>query len=127
MATCQPLAPLELEPLAGESAALRDARRRLALAAPAETTVLLLGETGTGKGVAAAALHARSRRAAGPFVHVDCAALSPSLIESELFGHERGAFTGALAPRTGRLGPARLGRHGGPRQGYGVRLLLRPV
>jgi transcriptional regulator with GAF, ATPase, and Fis domain len=84
-------------------------RRRLALAAPAETTVLLLGETGTGKGVAAAALHARSRRAAGPFVHVDCAALSPGLLESELFGHERGAFTGALAPRAGRLELARGG------------------
>jgi transcriptional regulator with GAF, ATPase, and Fis domain len=108
MASCQPLSPPP-EPLAGDSPALREARRRLHLVAPAETTVLLVGETGTGKGVAAAELHARSRRAAGAFVHVDCAALAPGLLESELFGHERGAFTGALAARTGRLELARGG------------------
>jgi len=96
-------------PLLGDAPALREARRRLALVAPAETTVLLLGETGSGKGAAAAWLHARSARAAGPFVHVDCAALAPGVVESELFGHERGAFTGALAPRRGRFELAQSG------------------
>jgi len=71
--------------------------------APTEATVLLLGESGTGKEVAARTLHASSRRAAGPFVAVNCAALSESLLESELFGHEKGAFTGALARRRGRI------------------------
>jgi transcriptional regulator with GAF, ATPase, and Fis domain len=77
--------------------------------APTESTVLLLGETGTGKGLAARELHAASARAGGPLVHVDCAALSASLVESELFGHERGAFTGAVASRIGRLELARGG------------------
>jgi transcriptional regulator with GAF, ATPase, and Fis domain len=84
-------------------------RRQIARVAPTESTVLLLGETGTGKGLAAREIHAASRGAGGPFVHVDCAALSASLVESELFGHERGAFTGAVAPRVGRLEQARAG------------------
>ena len=84
-------------------------RRQIARVAPTESTVLLLGETGTGKGLAARELHAASPRAGGPFVHVDCAALSASLVESELFGHERGAFTGAVAPRLGRFELARGG------------------
>ncbi|MFT7579429.1 MAG: two-component system response regulator AtoC [Myxococcota bacterium] len=71
--------------------------------APTSATVLLLGESGTGKEVAAQALHAMSRRAKGPFVAVNCAALSASLLESELFGHEKGAFTGASARRRGRI------------------------
>lgn len=66
-------------------------------------TVLLLGETGTGKSAAARAIHERSARASGPFVHVDCAALSATVLESELFGHERGSFTGAVARRAGRF------------------------
>jgi DNA-binding NtrC family response regulator len=70
-------------------------------AARAESTVLIQGESGTGKELAAQAIHAASPRAAGPFVVVDCSALAPSLAESELFGHERGAFTGAVAARTG--------------------------
>ncbi|MCA9648314.1 MAG: sigma-54-dependent Fis family transcriptional regulator [Myxococcales bacterium] len=71
--------------------------------APTEATVLLLGESGTGKEVAARAVHGWSRRAEGPFVAINCAALSESLLESELFGHEKGAFTGAAARRRGRI------------------------
>jgi DNA-binding NtrC family response regulator len=67
------------------------------------STVLILGETGTGKGLVANMIHDLSRDRARPFVHVDCAALSPGLIESELFGHERGAFTGATERRAGRF------------------------
>jgi two-component system response regulator FlrC len=71
--------------------------------AATDTTVLLLGESGTGKEVVAGALHRESRRRDGPFVAVNCAALSPSLLESEMFGHEKGAFTGASATRRGRF------------------------
>jgi len=87
----------------GGSAAMAGLRRALRRIAASDATVLVTGETGTGKGLVARALHATSPRAAGPFVHVDCAALAPSVIESELFGHERGAFTGAEAPRSGRF------------------------
>jgi len=76
---------------------------------PTEATVLLLGESGTGKEVAARAVHAWSRRAEGPFVAINCAALSESLLESELFGHEKGAFTGASARRRGRIELAQRG------------------
>src|SRR5262245_52404758 len=90
------------EVLLGAGAAIEAVRRQLARLADLPTTVLVLGETGTGKGRVARALHAAGARAARPFVHVDCAALTESLFESELFGHERGAFTGAVAARAGR-------------------------
>jgi DNA-binding NtrC family response regulator len=87
--------------LVGSSAPMRAVFARLARAAASDVTVLLTGETGTGKEAAAEALHGASKRASGPFVVVDCAAIPPDLLESELFGHERGAFTGAVAARAG--------------------------
>ncbi len=84
-------------------------RREIASVAPLHSTVLLLGETGTGKGLVAGVIHRLSPRRDAPFVHVDCAALSPTIIESELFGHERGAFTGAVIRRRGRFELARAG------------------
>jgi two-component system response regulator FlrC len=77
--------------------------------AATEATVLLLGESGTGKELAARAVHGWSARHAGPFVAINCAALSENLLESELFGHEKGAFTGASAPRRGRIELAAAG------------------
>jgi transcriptional regulator with GAF, ATPase, and Fis domain len=71
--------------------------------APTGSTVLILGETGTGKDLIATAIHRRSRRAERPLIRVNCAALPPTLIESELFGHEKGAFTGAIARKIGRF------------------------
>jgi len=82
--------------LVGSSAAMRALQRTLASLRHNESTVLITGESGTGKELVAAALHAASPRRAGPFVPVDCGALPESIIESELFGHERGAFTGAV-------------------------------
>jgi DNA-binding NtrC family response regulator len=87
----------------GRSPAMQRLRERIALAAPTDETVLILGESGTGKELVARAIHAASRRASRPFVGVNCPALSPSLVESELFGHVRGAFTTADAPRVGRF------------------------
>jgi two-component system C4-dicarboxylate transport response regulator DctD len=88
--------------LIGTSEAMAALRCEIARLADLPTTVLLLGETGTGKGVVARALHAGGARRGRPFVHVDCAGLPEALFESELFGHERGAFTGAVAARVGR-------------------------
>jgi transcriptional regulator with GAF, ATPase, and Fis domain len=87
----------------GEAPAFREALDQAARVAPAETTVLLTGESGTGKELVARAIHYASRRAEGPFVAVNCAALPETLIESELFGHERGAFTGADRLKRGRF------------------------
>ena len=71
--------------------------------ATSEAPVLVLGESGTGKEMTARAIHRRSRRAEGPFVAINCSAIPENLIESELFGHEKGAFTGAVAQRKGRI------------------------
>ncbi|MFN3616139.1 MAG: sigma 54-interacting transcriptional regulator, partial [Rubrimonas sp.] len=91
------------ERLSAESPATRAALALARRAAPTETTVLFEGESGVGKEVFARALHAASPRAAGPFVAVNCGALPEGLIESTLFGHERGAFTGAVERRAGRF------------------------
>jgi len=87
--------------LLGASAAMRQVYATLARAAPTTASVLILGESGTGKELAARAVHQESDRAARPFEVVDCGGLPPTLIESELFGHERGAFTGAAGDREG--------------------------
>ncbi|MFN7989557.1 MAG: sigma 54-interacting transcriptional regulator [Thermoanaerobaculia bacterium] len=97
------------EELRGDSPAIGRVRALLARAAASEASVLLAGESGTGKELAARALHARSSRRDGPFVAVNAAALVDTLVESELFGHERGAFTGAVARRRGRLESAHRG------------------
>jgi Nif-specific regulatory protein len=89
--------------MVGESAAMRKVCQFIARVAPADTTVLVRGESGTGKELAARALHTNSLRRERPFVAINCAALTETLLESELFGHERGAFTGALAQKKGKL------------------------
>jgi formate hydrogenlyase transcriptional activator len=87
----------------GSSAALRAVHRRVSMVARTDSTVLILGETGTGKELVARAIHALSPRSRRPLVSINCAAIQPSLITSELFGHEKGAFTGALIQRKGRF------------------------
>jgi two-component system nitrogen regulation response regulator NtrX len=89
--------------MVGESPAIRRLRAEIAQAAPSNGRVLIFGENGTGKELVARAIHAQSHRAAGPFVEVNCAAIPEELIESELFGHTKGAFTGALAARKGKF------------------------
>ena len=93
--------PVSGSPLLGDSAPMQALRASIARVAPVGSTVLLQGESGTGKELVARELHAQGPRAAGPFVPVNCAAVSPDLIESELFGHARGAFTGAARARDG--------------------------
>jgi two-component system response regulator HydG len=93
----------------GTSPRIREIFDLLAMVAPSEATVLLLGETGTGKELVAQAIHRNSPRAGGPFVAVNCAALPEALLESELFGHERGSFTGATNRRDGRFVMAHQG------------------
>ena len=92
-----------VEEFIGESRALRDVRALISQLAPSDLTVLILGETGTGKDVAARAVHFQSPRQAAPFVPVNCGAIPEGLVESELFGHEKGAFTSADARRIGRV------------------------
>ena len=103
-----PMAP-PLAGLIGGSAAMRDVYATTRRVAVSNASVLLLGETGTGKELIAKAIHALSPRGSGPFVRVNCGALSESLLESELFGHVRGAFTGAVANRAGRFEAAHTG------------------
>ena len=97
------------EDIVGSSEPLRTALRQVAKVAPTDSTVLILGETGTGKELIARAIHKRSPRAARAFIAVNCAAIPPSLIASELFGHEKGAFTGATQRRLGRFESANGG------------------
>jgi transcriptional regulator with GAF, ATPase, and Fis domain len=91
------------EEIVGASLPLRAVLSQVSKVAPTDSTVLITGETGTGKELIARAIHKRSHRSAGPFVAVNCAAIPSSLIASELFGHEKGAFTGALQRRQGRF------------------------
>ena len=91
------------EGMVGQSSALRQVLRLIETVASSDSTVLLLGETGTGKELIARAIHNRSRRKELNFVKLNCAAIPTGLLESELFGHERGAFTGAIAQKVGRL------------------------
>src|SRR5262249_17814369 len=115
------VAPVEIAPtseerlgdMAGKSLPMRQIFALLKRIAPTDSTLLLIGETGTRKGAAAKLIHKLSPRTAGPLVIFDCASVSDSLIESELFGHEKGAFTGAVAQRIGCLD----GAHGGARGG----------
>jgi len=95
--------------LIGESARFRGVLEQVDLVGPVDCAVLIQGETGTGKELIAQAIHDSSRRANGPFVKLNCAAIPAGLLESELFGHERGAFTGAVAPRAGRFQQAHRG------------------
>jgi DNA-binding NtrC family response regulator len=98
-----------LPDIVGTCPAMRDVYRRTRLVAPTRASVLIVGETGTGKELIARSLHRLSPRADGPYVRVNCGALSESLLESELFGHIKGAFTGAIDNKTGRFEAA----HGG--------------
>jgi formate hydrogenlyase transcriptional activator len=93
----------------GASEAMRAVFKSIEMVAPTDSTVLILGETGTGKELMASAIHEASRRRRGVMVKVNCAALPPTLIESELFGHERGAFTGAMQQKKGRFELAHRG------------------
>ncbi|HLJ98234.1 MAG TPA: sigma-54 dependent transcriptional regulator [Gemmataceae bacterium] len=95
--------------IVGSSAAMREVYQRTRLVAPSRASVLLIGETGTGKELIARAIHRLSPRADGPYIRVNCGALSENLLESELFGHVKGAFTGAIDNKTGRFEAA----HGG--------------
>lgn len=89
--------------MVGQSARMREVYRFISKVAPTDTTVLVYGESGTGKELAARAIHRNSRRANKPFIAINCAALVETLLESELFGHEKGAFTGAVAQKKGKL------------------------
>jgi formate hydrogenlyase transcriptional activator len=104
-----PITPRFADNLVGHGLAMGEMMRKVSIVAPLNSTVLLLGETGTGKELIARAIHNLSSRRDRPYIRVNCAAIPAGLIESELFGHERGAFTGAVGRRTGRFEMA----HGG--------------
>ncbi|HLH29151.1 MAG TPA: sigma-54 dependent transcriptional regulator, partial [Acidimicrobiales bacterium] len=101
--------PEEEPQLVGQSASMREVFKAIGLAAATDAPVLIVGESGTGKELVAAALHRHSDRSAGPFIRVNCGALPENLVESELFGHERGAFTGADRQKPGRFERAARG------------------
>lgn len=101
--------PRRFEQIIGSSAALESVLKKVELVAPTDSTVLIQGETGTGKELIARAIHNLSPRCGRPFVTLNCAAIPFNLLESELFGHERGAFTGAIAQKLGRFELANRG------------------
>ena len=96
-------APYRFAEIIGQTPAMRAVFQTIEKVAPTDASVYVYGESGTGKELVARAIHARSRRAAGPFIKVNCGALTETLLESELFGHERGAFTGAIKRKLGRF------------------------
>ncbi|HEX7615545.1 MAG TPA: sigma 54-interacting transcriptional regulator, partial [Thermoanaerobaculia bacterium] len=108
-AHAEPAAEGQLGEMVGRSPAMQEVFRLIARVAGSEAPVMITGESGTGKEVAARTVHVLSRRIRGPFVAVNCGAISPTLVESELFGHEKGAFTGAERRRSGTFEMA----HGG--------------
>src|SRR5437763_12019254 len=95
--------PYKLEQIIGESLRMIELRQLIQTVAPTNATVLILGESGTGKELIAGALHSLSKRAEGSYVRINCAAIPELLLESELFGHEKGSFTGALRQKHGRV------------------------
>src|SRR5207244_5064724 len=99
----------DFEEIVGNSPALLAVLRKVEQVAPTDSTVLIYGETGTGKELIARAIHGRSRRKTRPLAKVSCSAISAGLVESELFGHVKGAFTGGLERRSGRLALADRG------------------
>jgi formate hydrogenlyase transcriptional activator len=94
---------MRFQEIVGNSPALESVLKQVQLVGPTDSTVLILGETGTGKELIASGIHSVSRRCGRPFVKLNCAAIPAELLESELFGHERGAFTGAVAQRLAAL------------------------
>jgi transcriptional regulator with GAF, ATPase, and Fis domain len=106
---CNELCGSGLPGIVGHSAVLRGALAMVRIVAPTDATVLINGETGTGKELIAQAIHNCSKRSNGPFVKVNCAAIPAGLLESELFGHERGAYTGAVTRSIGRFERANRG------------------
>src|SRR5262249_58238660 len=94
---------MNFDQMVGNSPALRRVLELVEIVAPSDSTVLLLGETGTGKELIARAIHDHSRRKDRTFIKLNCAAIPTGLLESELFGHEKGAFTGAISQKVGRL------------------------
>ena len=106
---CNELCGSGLPRIVGDSAALQRVLRLVRVVAPTDATVLINGETGTGKELIAEAIHKGSDRSKGPLVKVNCAAIPAGLLESELFGHERGAYTGAVARGIGRFERANKG------------------